>query len=179
MNTRLVARVAAVAAVAAAVCAYWYSSRDTRGGAATPRNVAQTSAATQSAPDPELATPAGDARAALGEAKPVPPASAPPANATAPQPEPIVLAPSATGEALAMGQTGTTTDPEEIADPDGFAAKYVGYDVERYRTALDAVEAVLAWQYEGKFDDKSQALPQEALEALERERAWLKVHAFP
>lgn len=68
---------------------------------------------------------------------------------------------------------------ELVEDPYGFEAKYAGQDATQIKLALDAVEAILAWQRDGSLRDKSQALPAEELAALELEQQWLKQKAFP
>jgi hypothetical protein len=77
------------------------------------------------------------------------------------------------------GASPSALDPDNPPDPDGFATKYAGLDTVQLQSTLAAVEAVIAWQHEGKFEDKSQALPLEAMQALEREQQWLKAHAYP
>jgi hypothetical protein len=78
-----------------------------------------------------------------------------------------------------LGAAASAVDVDNPPDPDGFAAKYAGLDAVQLQGTLAAVESVIAWQQEGKFEDKSQALPAEAMQALERERQWLKAHAYP
>jgi hypothetical protein len=77
------------------------------------------------------------------------------------------------------GIAESTLDVDHPADPDGFETKYAGLDATQLKGSLEAIEAVIVWQREGKFEDKSQALPAEAIKALEREQQWLKVHAYP
>lgn len=77
------------------------------------------------------------------------------------------------------GVIASGIDADNPPDPDGFAVKYAGLDTTQLQGTLAAVESVIAWQQAGKFEDKSQALPAEAMQALERERQWLKAHAYP
>jgi hypothetical protein len=94
----------------------------------------------------------------------------------APAQESVAPAPSEFGITDAAS-TAASIDAVPVVDHDGFAAKYKDQSLDSLKSSLEAVEAILQLQSENR--DKTLALDAAELQALERERVWLKQHAFP